>query len=351
MLGATAAAGKPLAGGGGCAILSPTLEETMFTPTRRAILAGGAALLAAPRLAHAFPDRSLRVIVPWNAGGVTDILARAMAPAMQGALGQPVVIENRAGANGGVGAEAAARAPADGHTLFVSNADTHAINPFAFRRLPYDPAADFAPVSLFARVPFALMVGPSQRGVTDLAGLLAAARARPGALSFASWGVASASHLSMERICRAAGVEMLHVPFTGQAPGMTAVAAGQVDAMVLPAGGAEALARDGRVRVLAVTSAERLALMPNVPSLREAGVDLVTGNWFAYHVPARTPEPVVGQLSSAIAAVLRQPAVVEVFRQQATTPEATTPEALGAFVRDERQRWGDVIRAANIVLE
>ena len=323
----------------------------MFTPTRRAILAGGAALLAAPRLAHAFPDRSLRVIVPWNAGGVTDILARAMAPAMQGALGQPVVIENRAGANGGVGAEAAARAPADGHTLFVSNADTHAINPFAFRRLPYDPAADFAPVSLFARVPFALMVGPSQRGVTDLAGLLAAARARPGALSFASWGVASASHLSMERICRAAGVEMLHVPFTGQAPGMTAVAAGQVDAMVLPAGGAEALARDGRVRVLAVTSAERLALMPNVPSLREAGVDLVTGNWFAYHVPARTPEPVVGQLSSAIAAVLRQPAVVEVFRQQATTPEATTPEALGAFVRDERQRWGDVIRAANIVLE
>ena len=321
----------------------------MTQATRRGLLAGAATLLAAPALA--FPDRSVRVIVPWNAGGVTDILARAMAPAMQASLGQPVVIENRAGANGGVGAEAAARAPADGHTLFVSNADTHAINPFAYRRLPYDPQADFAPVSLFARVPFALMVGPSQRGVTDLTGLLAAARQRPGQVTFASWGVASASHLSMERIARAAGVEMLHVPFTGQAPGMTAVAAGQVDAMVLPAGGAEALARDGRVRILAVTSAERLALLPNAPTLKEAGTDVVTGNWFAFHVPARTPAPVVLRLSQVTAEVLRQPQVVEVFRQQATAPDATTPGGLADFVRGERERWGAVIRAANIVLE
>lgn len=329
----------------------------MTDHTRRVVLAMGgalplaAALLAVPRIARAFPDRSLRVIVPWNAGGVTDILARAMAPSMQTALGQPVVIENRAGANGGVGAEAAARSVPDGHTLFVSNADTHAINPFAFRRLAYDPAADFAPVSLFARVPFAVIAGPSQPRITGLADLLAAARAAPGRLSFASWGVASASHLSMERIARAAGVEMLHVPFTGQAPGMTAVAAGQVDAMVLPAGGAEALARDGRVRVLAVTSAERLAILPAAPTLREAGVDVVTGNWFAFHVPARTPEPVVRRLSAVTAEVLRVPAVVEVFRQQATNPEATSPEGLGAFVREERDRWAAVIRAANIQLE
>ena len=121
--------------------------------------------------------------------------------------------------------------------------------------------------------------------------------------------------------------------------------------MVLPAGGAEALARDGRVRVLAVTSAERLALLPAVPSLRQAGVDLVTGNWFAFHVPARTPPAVVAQLSAVTAEVLRQPQVAEIFRQQATTPEATSPEALGAFVAGERARWGEVIRAANIQLE
>jgi tripartite-type tricarboxylate transporter receptor subunit TctC len=290
--------------------------------------------------------------VPWNAGGVTDILARAMAPSMQAALGQPVVIENRAGANGGVGAEAAARAAPDGHTLFVSNADTHAINPFAFRRLAYDPAADFAPVSLFARVPFAVIAGPSRPRAASLADLLAEARAAPGKLTFASWGVASASHLSMERVLRAAGgVEMLHVPFTGQAPGMTAVAAGQVDAMVLPAGGAEALARDGRVRVLAVTSAERLSILPAAPTLREAGVDVVTGNWFAFHVPARTPDPVVRRLSAVTAEALRVPSVAEVFRQQATNPEATSPEALGAFVREERERWAAVIRAANVQLE
>jgi tripartite-type tricarboxylate transporter receptor subunit TctC len=328
----------------------------MSERTRRALLGAGglcaAALLIAPRPARAFPDRSLRVIVPWNAGGVTDILARAMAPSMQAALGQPVVIENRAGANGGVGAEAAARAAPDGHALFVSNADTHAINPFAYRRLAYDPAADFAPVSLFARVPFAVIAGPSQPRVSALPDLLAAARAAPGRLSFASWGVASASHLSMERVLRAAGgVEMLHVPFTGQAPGMTAVAAGQVDAMVLPAGGAEALARDGRVRVLAVTSAERLLILPAAPTLREAGVDVVTGNWFAFHVPARTPDPVVRRLSAVTAEVLRVPSVVEVFRQQATTPEATSPEGLGEFVREERERWAAVIRAANVQLE
>jgi tripartite-type tricarboxylate transporter receptor subunit TctC len=317
--------------------------------TRRSVLASAPTLLATPALA--FPDRSIRIIVPWNAGGVTDILARAMAPSLQAALGQAVVVENRAGANGGVGAEAASRAPADGHTLFVSNADTHAINPFAYRRLPYDPQADFTPVSLFARVPFAVMVGPSQPRVSDLAGLLGAARAQPGRISFASWGVASASHLSMERIARAASVEMLHVPFTGQAPGMTAVAAGQVDAMVLPAGGAEALSRDGRVRILAVTSGERLALLPAVPTLREAGTDVVTGNWFAFHVPARTPIPVVRRLSEVTAEILRVPAVVEVFRQQATSPEATTPEGLGDFVRGERERWGEVIRAASIQLE
>jgi tripartite-type tricarboxylate transporter receptor subunit TctC len=314
-------------------------------------LVAGGALAAAARVAGAFPDRSVRVVVPWNAGGVTDILARAMAPSMQAALGQPVVVENRAGANGGVGAEAAARAAPDGHTLFVSNADTHAINPFAFRRLAYDPAADFAPVSLFARVPFALIAGPSQPRATSLAELLAAARAAPGRLSFASWGVASASHLAMERVARAAGVEMLHVPFTGQAPGMTAVAAGQVDAMVLPAGGAEALSRDGRVRVLAVTSAERLSILPAASTLREAGVDVVTGNWFAFHAPARTPDPVVRRLSAVTAEVLRVPSVAEVFRQQATAPEATSPEELGAFVREERDRWAAVIRAANIQLE
>ena len=320
--------------------------------SRRALVVAGSGLAAAPCLARAFPDRSVRVVVPWNAGGVTDILARAMAPSMQAALGQPVVVENRAGANGGVGAEAAARAAPDGHTLFVSNADTHAINPFAYRRLAYDPAADFAPVSLFARVPFAVIAGPGRPRVAGLADLLAEARGAPGRLSFASWGVASASHLSMERILRAAGgVEMLHVPFTGQAPGMTAVAAGQVDAMVLPAGGAEALARDGRVRVLAVTSAERLLILPAAPTLREAGVDVVTGNWFAFHVPARTPDPVVRRLSAVTAEVLRVPSVVEVFRQQATTPEATSPEGLGGFVREERERWAAVIRAANIQLE
>jgi tripartite-type tricarboxylate transporter receptor subunit TctC len=307
--------------------------------------------LAWPAAAQGFPERPVRIIVPWPAGGVADALVRVMVPSLQASLGQPVIVENRAGANGALGASAAARAAPDGHTLFVSNPDTHAINPVAYRRLSYDPQADFAPVSLFARVPFAVIVGPSQSGVRDLSGFLAAARAAPGRLTYASWGVGSAAHLTMERITRSAGVEALHVPFTGQAPGMTAVMAGQVDSMVLPAGGAEALARDGRVRVLAVTGAERLAILPEVPTLQQVGVEIVTGGWFALHVPARTPAAVIQRLADVTSEALRAPAVIELFRQQATTPSPTTPEQLGAFVAEELDRWGAVIRAANVRLE
>jgi tripartite-type tricarboxylate transporter receptor subunit TctC len=233
----------------------------------------------------------------------------------------------------------------------VSNADTHAINPFIYRRLPYDPERSFAPVSLFARVPFAMIIGRSQQRVTDFPSLVAAAKATPGHLTFASWGVGSASHLAMERIMRAVGIELEHVPFTGQAPGMQAVAAGQVDAMVLPAGGAEALARDGLVRVVVAASEERLEILPAVPTLREVGVDLTTGNWFAFHVPARTPDAAVRRLAQLTAEAVRDPRTVEVFRAQATRPEAKPPEELASFVTGERERWGAVVRAAGVSLD
>lgn len=326
----------------------------MSLARRRGLLAA-ASLLLAPRIAAAqpagaFPDRPLRIIVPYNAGGITDIMSRATAQALSPLLGQSVVVENRPGANGSVGSLAAARAAPDGTTLVMGITDTHAINPSTFRNLPYDPERDFQPISMVAQVPFAIMVGPSQRQVTTLPQLVEARRER-GKLSFASWGVGSSSHLAMEFIAGAQGFEKLHVPFTGQAPGMQAVAAGQVDAMVLPVGGAESLARDGRTRILGVAAPRRIELTPGVPTLVELGVPLSTGVWLSLYAPARTPAPIVARLNEAVREAGRNDQLMAAFRNQAAVPEPSTPEALAAFQRQEREQWAAVVRNANIVVE
>ncbi len=314
---------------------------------RRLLLATAAAAIASP--ARAFPDRPVRLVVPWPPGGVADLLVRTMAGPMQAALGQPVVVENRAGAVGAIAAELVARSPADGHTLFVSNSDTHAINPFVFRRLPYDPVTDFAPVSLFAILPFVVLVGPSQPNLRSLSDLLAAARAAPGKLTFGSWGVASGGRLGMELLLQAAGgLDMLHVPFVGSAPILQAVLAGQVDCAMLPPGGAMSLLRDGRLRALAVTSFSRLPILPDTPTLKEGGVELTPVSWLAYHAPARTPMPAIHRLARVVDDVLQMPQVIATFRENAAEAEATLPEGLAAFQRAEVERWGQAVRLARL---
>ncbi|MDB5415925.1 MAG: Tripartite-type tricarboxylate transporter, receptor component TctC [Rubritepida sp.] len=318
---------------------------------RRPLLALAGAALLAPRLAQAaFPDRPVRVIVPWPPGALADVVMRSLAQAMQGPLGQPVVIENRPGATGALGTELVARAAPGGHTLILGNAETHAINPLVYRRLAYNPVADFTPVSLFARAPFALAVGQGM-GVDDLAGFMAKLREAPGRVSYASWGVGSTSHLTMELLLKATRLEALHAPFTGQAPGITAVIAGQVDCMFLTAGGAEAASRDGRVKLLAVSAAERLALLPDVPTLRQAGVPVEGGNWFGVLGPARMPADVAVKLGEAIAVAVRVPAVAEVFRTQAAVPSTTSPEGFGRFIAEDRARWEELVRALDIRIE
>lgn len=322
---------------------------------RRSLLGAAASLplihASASAQGSTFPDRQLRLIVPFNAGGITDVMSRAVAAALSPVLGQSVVVDNRPGANGSIGSVAAARAPADGLTMIMGITDTHAINPTSFRRLPYDPARDFAPVSMVARVPFCVMVGPTMRGKPDFATLVAEAKKEAGRFSFATWGYASSSHLAMERIARTAGFEKLHVPFTGQAPGMQAVAAGTVDAMVLPVGGAESLSRDGRVRILALLAPERIPLVPNVPTLRELGVDFASGLWLALYVPAGTPPANVARLNAALREAMRDEQLIATFANQAAVPEPSTPEELAAFTASEREVWGQVVRAANIVVE
>jgi len=323
----------------------------MSKVTRRSSMAALMGLLVGKSALAAFPDKPIRIVVPWNPGAAADAMSRAIANAMGQHLGKPVVVENRPGANGGIGAQTVGRSTPDGHTLLVSNADTHAINPFVFRKLAYDPVKDFEGVSLFAHVPFALISGPSKPGITDLKSFIASAKANPKGLTYASWGTGSTSHIGMEIIMRAVGIEMHHVPFSGQSPGLLAVQSGQVDTMLLTAGGADAAAKGGQVKLLGVAAEKRLELMPTTPTLRELGLDVVAGNWFALHAPAGTPPDIVRQLSELIAEVIRDPKVQETFRAQAAIPDSTSPGALDKFVAAEQARWGNVVRAANIVIE
>ena len=312
--------------------------------TRRVLLGGLAAgTLAAPALA--FPDRTLRIISGFAPGGLNDIVSRAMAQALTPVLGQSVVVENRAGAGGGVGAQAASRAPADGHTLWMGIVDTQAIIPIAYRTQLYDPDKDFAPISLVAHFPFATVIGPSRPDIRDFEGMIAAAKAEPGKLTFASWGVASTSHLAHERILRARGVEMLHVPFTSQAPAMQAIMAGQVDCMSLPAGGAESMTRDGKTRAVAVIASRPLEIIPGAPTVKDHGVALTSGLWKAIYAPARTPPEVIARLNAAVREAMTAPSFIEVVRQQGAVPQPSTPAELAALQASERQAWGEVVRA------
>jgi tripartite-type tricarboxylate transporter receptor subunit TctC len=229
--------------------------------------------------------------------------------------------------------------------------DTQAINPFVYRQLQDDPAVDFAPISLVAKFPFALVVGPSQPTLTSFEALIAAARAAPGRLTYASWGVASTPHLATERMLRARGVEMLHVPYTSQAPAMQAVMAGQVDCFALPAGGAESMTRDGRTRAVAVMAPQALPIIPGAPLMKDMGVDLTSGLWKAIYAPARTPAAILDRLNQAVREAMTAPAFVEVVRQQGTVPEPTTPEALAAFGHAERIAWGAVVKATGATLD
>lgn len=324
---------------------------------RRLLLGAAlAAPLAAPRLAGAqglpagWPDRPIRIIVPYNAGGITDVISRGTAIGLQQALGQPVVVENRAGANGTVGTTVAARAAPDGTTITMGITDTFAINRSTFPTLPYSDENDFVPISMVTRVPFALMIGAHRRDITDFASFLREARREAGRLTFASWGVGSSSHLAYEFVARSQNFEKLHVPFPAQAPGMQAVASGQVDSMMLPVGGAESLARDNRARIIALAYPRRIELTPNVPTLTELGVPLTTGLWLALYAPARTPAPIVARLNEAVRQAMSNEQTLAVFRAQAGAPEPSTPEELAAFARAERAQWAQLVREKGITV-
>lgn len=301
--------------------------------------------LAAPALA--FPERPPRLVIPFPAGGATDAIARALAQAMAGPLGQAMVVENRAGAAGAIGAEAVARAAPDGHTLLLATTSTHAVLPELQPRLAYDPARDFAPVGLVATATNILIAAPSLPAATP-AELIALARARPGRLNFASSGTGTITHLIGEMFRLRAGVAVEHVPFRGGVQAVPGLIAGEVHYLFDSVVWSLPMIREGRLKGLAVTARARSALAPELPTVAESGLPGFEGDtWFALMAPAGTPPAALARLEAALATAL--PGLAEPFaRFGAEAPADPSATGLASLVAAERAKWGAVIRQAGV---
>ncbi|MBP0465216.1 tripartite tricarboxylate transporter substrate binding protein [Roseomonas sp. PWR1] len=321
--------------------------------TRRAALGAGAALAlpAAPRAQGAFPTRPITVIVPNPPGGGTDFAARLFQEGMQAALGQPVVIENRPGANGNIAINAVARAQPDGHTLLLQYNGYHAGNPAMMQNLTWDPIRDLAIVGMATMAPHVILVAPNVPANT-LAEFIAHARANPGKLNYASSGNGSIQHIGGVLFSRAIGAEMVHVPYRGAAPALQDVAGGRVEMFITTPSSAVALIQGGRVKALAMASARRASGLPDVPTTAEAGLPGFTLDaWFAFAAPAGTPRAVQERLNAAIRGVAEQPAVRQRAEQAGASTAAMTLAELDALARREVAELGAVIRAAGITIE
>lgn len=320
-----------------------TIAHSTF---RRGLLAAAAACALLPGLAaaQAFPSKPITIIVPFAAGGTTDILARIIAQGMGAELGQSVVVDNRAGAGGNIGGQVAARAPADGYTLFMGTVGTHAINAALYKKMPFDPIKDFAPLTRVANVPNLLVANPAQPFKT-VPELIAYAKANPGKINFGSSGSGSSIHLSGELFKSMAKVDMQHVPYKGSAPAVTDLLGNQIAIMFDNMPSAIQHVRSGKLRAIAVTTAKRSPELPDVPTIAEAGVPgYEATSWFGMFAPAATPAPVVAQLNAAIVKVLAQPDIRKKLAEQGAEAAGETPAQFADFIRKESVKWGKVVK-------
>ena len=315
-------------------------------------LCAALALLAAPALAaDPFPVKPITVVVPYPPGGSADLIGRMVAEKMTKSIGQPAVVENRGGGSGGIGSEMVARARPDGYTVLIAIADTHAINPAVNPALNYDPKKDFVPVSLLAVQPFALAVGPTVQA-KDLAGFIGAAKTQPGKLTYASNGAGGLQHLAMELFAPTPGINLLHVPYKGAGPALTDVMGGHVDAIFISLQGAGGNIKSGKLRPLAITSAKRLDVAPEIPTFSELGYPAFqVQQWYAMLAPKGTPAEIVAKLNEHAAAAMKASDVVEKLTSAGTEPRGTSAAEFASFLDREIAVWADVARKNNIKIE
>jgi tripartite-type tricarboxylate transporter receptor subunit TctC len=307
-------------------------------------------LLALPLAANAqaWPAKPIRLVVPFAPGGSSSIVARAVAAEMEKGLGQPIVIDNRPGGGGNVAMQEVARADPDGHTLIIGHIGTLAVNPFMFDNLPFDTNRDFAAVSLLAKVPNVFVVH-AEVPAKNLREFVALAKKEPGRLYYGSAGNGSAGHLAMEYLKLVAGIDIVHVPYKGTGPNLIDLVAGRTQATSAGTPPLLPHVKSGKLRVIAVGSAERLSILPEVPTVGEQGYPgFETTQWYGLNAPGRTPAPIVKRLADEAAKAAKLPSVAERFAVDSAEAVGSTPEEYAQFIAREQARWGDVVRKAHI---
>ena len=324
------------------ATLKPSLKRTLQTLIAVAGLTGAAAF------AQAYPNKTIRMVVPFPPGGGNDIIARLVAEKLTTRLGQTVIIENKAGANGIVGLTAVMQAAPDGYTLGIAAAGPMAVNPSLYDKLPYHPVKDFMPITNMVIYPLLLVTHPSVPAKT-MAELLALARAKPGTLFFASPGSGNSGHLAGELLNSLAKVNTVHVPYKGQGPATADLLAGQVQMLYSSIPSVLPMVREGRLNAIAIGSAKRLASLPNVPTIAESGVPGYEAySWIGIVAPLKTPPDIITKLNREIVAILQQKDVEDDLLRQGAVPVGDTPEHFGQYIKDEMAKWGAVVKSANI---
>ena len=314
----------------------------------RALVAGLALVFSTGAFGQNYPDRPIRLIAPFPAGGLADVLARAVGDEMSKTLGQPVIVENRAGAGGNTGADAVAKAAPDGYTLLMSSAGILTANPFLYAKMPFDAETAFIPVSNVAEMSMLLVVNPKVEA-KSLTEFVALAKAQPGKINFGSPGIGTTGHLGLAMFMHAAGVKITHVPYRGAAPAVQDLIAGQIDGVVDNPPTVLPHIAAGKLRPLAVAAKARMALLPDVPTAAEQGVaNYEASSWFGIAAPAGTPPAIVARLHKEIAAAVRTEVMQQRFNKTGARLVGDSPEHFATQIRAERVRWGEIIKAANI---
>ena len=317
-----------------------------LTGTYAALAAALLACTAASGLAQDYPIKPIRYIVPFAAGGMTDILGRIFGAKLSEAWGQQVIVDNRPGAAGGIGSEIAAKAPPDGYTLLGGTISSHAINVSLYSKLPYDPVRDFAPITLYVSLPNMLVVHPSLP-VKSVRDLIALAKAKPKLLTFASAGNGTSQHLSGELFNVMAKVELVHVPYKGSAPGLADLMGGQVLMFFDNITTSLPLAKSGKIRAIAVTTAKRASVWPELPTIAESGLaGYDVSSWQGVFAPAGTPAPIVAKLNAQIVKSLALPDVRERLTSLGADPVGNTPEQFAAYIKAEIAKWAPIVKAS-----
>jgi tripartite-type tricarboxylate transporter receptor subunit TctC len=326
-------------------------QRARHAPSRRALLGGiGAAAFAtsSSRLAaQTYPARTVKIVVPYPAGGITDVLPRVMQERLTRKWGQPIVVENKPGAAGNLGAEQVFNADPDGYTIMVTAPSPLTVNQSLYPKLAFDPA-QFVPVTIMATIPTGLFVNPNKIKANTVAELIAYAKTNPGKVTAATQGNGSTSHLTSEWFQMVAGVKFVQVPYRGSAPALQGLVAGDVDLFFDNLGVSLNLAKEGKLKLVAVGTDKRMAALPSTPTLAETLPGFVSSSWVGAFLPPKTPQPIADKLNADFTDTLKQPDVAAKFRESACEPVGNTPAQTRAFVTAESERWKKVIQAANI---